>query len=92
MNNINLNLGLNEIAYNNINLRLLFGLGKEENRIYEALIGKITLSIFTYNILSYINRIKHEPQTLGELFRDLECELETLAISMQLFFQKINLY
>ncbi len=25
------------------------------------------------------------PQTLGELFRDLECELESLAISMQLF-------
>lgn len=68
-------------------LRLLFGLGKEENRIYEALIGKITLSMFTYNIVSYINRIKHEPQTLGELFRDLECELETLAISMQLFIQ-----
>ena len=63
----------------------MFGLGKEENRIYEALIGKITLSMFTYNIVSYINRIKHEPQTLGELFRDLECELETLAISMELF-------
>ena len=62
-------------------------LGKEENRIYEALIAKITLSMFTYNIVSYINRIKHEPQTLGELFRDLECELETLAISMQLFIQ-----
>lgn len=43
--------------------------------------------MFTYNIVSYINRIKHEPQTLGELFRDLECELETLAISMQLFIQ-----
>jgi SRSO17 transposase len=68
-------------------LRLLFGLGKEENRIYEALIGKITLSMFTYNIVSYINRIKHEPQTLGELFRDLECELEALTISMQLFIQ-----
>ncbi len=68
-------------------LRNLFGLGKEENRIYEALIAKITLSMFTYNIVSYINRIKHEPQTLGELFRDLECELETLAISMQLFIQ-----
>ncbi|MDD3008698.1 MAG: transposase [Arcobacter sp.] len=68
-------------------LRNLFGLGKEENRIYEALIAKITLSMFAYNIVSYINRIKHEPQTLGELFRDLECELETLAISMQLFLQ-----
>jgi hypothetical protein len=41
--------------------------------------------MFAYNIVSYINRIKHEPQTLGELFRDLECELESLAISMQLF-------
>jgi hypothetical protein len=68
-------------------LRNLFGLGKEENRIYEALIARITLSMFAYNIVSYINRIKHEPQTLGELFRDLECELETLAISMQLFIQ-----
>ena len=68
-------------------LRNLFGLGKEENRIYESLIAKITLSMFAYNIVSYINRIKHEPQTLGELFRDLECELETLAISMQLFIQ-----
>ncbi|KAB7883024.1 IS4 family transposase [Poseidonibacter ostreae] len=68
-------------------LRSLFGLGKEENRIYESLIAKITLSMFAYNIVSYINRIKHEPQTLGELFRDLECKLETLAISMQLFIQ-----
>jgi len=68
-------------------LRNLFGLGKEENRIYESLIAKITLSMFAYNLVSYMNRIKHEPQTLGELFRDLECELETLAISMQLFIQ-----
>ena len=43
--------------------------------------------MFAYNIVSYINRIKHEPQTRGELFRELECELETLAISMQLFIQ-----
>jgi len=68
-------------------LREYFGLGKEENRLYEALIARITLSMFTYNLLSYINRIKHEPQTLGQLFRDLECELEALAISMQLFLQ-----
>ena len=68
-------------------LREYFGLGKEENRLYEALIAKITLSMFTYNLVSYINRIQHEPQTLGELFRDLECELEALAISMQLFLQ-----
>ncbi len=68
-------------------LREYFGLGKEENRLFEALIARITLSMFTYNLLSYINRIKHEPQTLGQLFRDLECELEALAISMQLFLQ-----
>ncbi len=68
-------------------LRNYFGLGKEENRIYEALIAKITLSMFTYNLVSYINRIQNEPQTLGELFRDLECELEALAISMQLFLE-----
>jgi len=43
--------------------------------------------MFTYNIVSYINRIQHEPQTLGSLFRDLECELEALAISMQLFIE-----
>jgi hypothetical protein len=66
-------------------LREYFGLGREENRLYEALIARITLSMFTYNLLNYINRIKHEPQTLGQLFRDLECELEALAISMQLF-------
>jgi hypothetical protein len=63
-------------------LREYFGLGREENRLYEALIARITLSKFTYNLLSYINRIKHEPQTLGQLFRELECELEALAISM----------
>ena len=68
-------------------LREHFGLGKEENRLYEALIANITLSMFTYNLVSYLNRIHHEPQTLGELFRDLECELETLAISMQLFLE-----
>lgn len=68
-------------------LREYFGLGREENRLYEALIARITLSMFTYNLLTYINRIKHEPQTLGELFRELECELEALAISMELFLQ-----
>jgi len=41
------------------------------------------MSMFTCNILSYINRISHEPKTLGELFRDLECELQALAISME---------
>jgi hypothetical protein len=68
-------------------LREYFGFAQEENRIYEALIARITLSMFTYNLLTYINRINHEPKTLGELFRDLECELEALAISMQFFLQ-----
>ena len=43
--------------------------------------------MFTYNLLSYINRIHHEPKILDELFRDLECEPEALAISMQMFLQ-----
>ena len=43
--------------------------------------------MFAYNIVSYINRIKHDPQTRREHIRELECELETLAISMQLFIQ-----
>jgi hypothetical protein len=66
-------------------LRQHFGFGQEENRIYEALIARITLSFFTYNIVSYINRISNEPQTIGGLFKDLECELHTLAIAMQTF-------
>ena len=66
-------------------LRQHFGFGKEENRIYEALIARITLSFFTYNIVSYINRISNEPKTIGGLFKDLECELHTLAIAMQTF-------
>jgi len=65
-------------------LRQHFGFGQEENRIYEALIARITLSFFTYNIVSY-NRIANEPQTIGGLFKDLECELHTLAIAMQAF-------
>jgi len=63
-------------------LREHFGFGKEENRIYEALIARITLSFFAYNIVSYINRINHEPKTIGGLFKDLECELHTLSIAM----------
>lgn len=66
-------------------LREHFGFDKEENRIYEALIARITLSMFTYNIVSYINRISNEPKTIGGLFKDLECELHTLAIAMQTF-------
>ncbi len=66
-------------------LREHFGFSTEENRIYEALIARITLSFFTYNIVSYINRISHEPKTIGGLFKDLECELYTLAIAMQTF-------
>ncbi|WP_151949000.1 transposase, partial [Aliarcobacter butzleri] len=71
-------------------LREYFQFGKEENRIYEALIARITLSFLAYNITSYINRINNEPQTLGNLFRDLECQLETLAISMELFLKIIE--
>ena len=66
-------------------LRQCFGFGKEENRIYEALIARITLSFFSYNIVSYINRINNEPQTIGGLFEDLECELSILAIAMKTF-------
>ena len=66
-------------------LREYFQFGKEENRIFEALIARITLSFLAYNLTSYINRINNEPQTLGNLFRDLECQLETLAISMEIF-------
>ncbi len=68
-------------------LREHFGFGKEENRIYEALIARITLSFFSYNIVSYINRMSHEPKTIGGLFRDLECELHTLSIAMQAFIE-----
>ena len=66
-------------------LREYFQFGKEENRIFEALIARISLSFLAYNLTSYINRINNEPKTLGELFRDLECQLETLTISMELF-------
>ena len=48
-------------------LREYFQFGKEENRIYEALIARITLSFLAYNLTSYINRINNEPQTLGNL-------------------------
>lgn len=68
-------------------LREHFALGQEENRLYEALIARITLSMFTYNLVTTLNRFHHEPKTLGELFRELECELEALAISMQLFLE-----
>ncbi len=71
-------------------LREHFGFSTEENRIYEALIARITLSFFTYNIVSYINRISHEPKTIGGLFKDLECELHTLAIAMQTFILILN--
>ena len=71
-------------------LREYFGFGKEENRIYEALIARITLSFFAYNIVSYINRISNEPKTIGGLFRDLECELHTLAIAMKAFIEILD--
>jgi len=71
-------------------LREYFGFGKEENRIYEALIARITLSFFAYNIVSYINRMSHEPKTIGGLFKDLECELQSLAIAMQAFIEILD--
>lgn len=71
-------------------IREHFGFGKEENRIYEALIARMTLSFFAYNIVSYINRISHEPKTIGGLFKDLECELYTLSIAMQAFIEILD--
>jgi len=71
-------------------LREHFGFGKEENRIYEALIARITLSFFAYNIVSYINRMSNEPKTIGGLFKDLECELHTLSIAMQAFIEILD--
>jgi hypothetical protein len=58
-----------------------------QNKIYEALVARISLSFISYNLVSYINRINHEPKTLGGLFKDLECELTNLAISMEFFIQ-----
>ncbi len=71
-------------------LRAHFGFGKEENRIYEALIARMTLSFVTYNVVSYINRISHEPKTIGGLFKDLECELAMLAIAMEKFIEILD--
>lgn len=50
----------------------------------------MTLSFFAYNIVSYINRISHEPKTIGGLFKDLECELYTLSIAMQAFIEILD--
>jgi len=43
----------------------------------------MTLSSFTYSIVSYIYRISSEPQTIDGLFKGLECKLHTLALAMQ---------
>lgn len=48
-------------------------------------LGRGTFKAHLSLCLSCINRISHEPKTLGELFRDLECGLQTLAISMERF-------
>jgi len=61
-------------------LERLVVFGQEENKIYEALIARITLSFFTYNIVSYINSISNEPKTIGGLFEDSECELHIIII------------
>jgi len=68
-------------------LRAHFGFGKEQNRIYEALIARITLSFLTYNLVSYINRMDGNRETIGSVFEELEYKLTALAISMELFLQ-----
>jgi hypothetical protein len=35
----------------------------------------------------YLHINSHEPKTIGGLFKDLECELYTLAIAMQAFIE-----
>jgi IS4 transposase len=56
-------------------LRQHFGFGQEENRIYEALIARITLSFFTYNIVSYINRIVMNLKLLAVCLKTLNANL-----------------
>ena len=34
--------------------------------------------------------MNHEPKTIGGLFKDLECELQTLAIAMQTFIEILD--
>jgi len=68
-------------------LRAHFGFGKEQNRIYEALIARITLSFLTYNLVSYINRMDGNRETIGSTFEELEYKLTALALSMELFLQ-----
>ena len=51
------------------------------------MIARITLSFFSYNIVSYINRVNYEQKTLSGLFTDLKCELHTLAITMEAFIE-----
>jgi len=62
-------------------------LGKKKKRIYKILISRISLSLFAYNIVSHINRDNQELQTLGGLFKNLECELHTLSIFLLAFMQ-----
>ncbi len=49
--------------------------------------ARISLSFISYNLVSYINRVNHEPQTLSGLLKDFECELTNLAIAMDFFIQ-----
>jgi hypothetical protein len=65
-------------------LREHFGFAKEENRIYEALVARITLSFFTYNIVSYINRISNEPKSIGGLFKDLDLGAKVKLFKLEL--------
>ncbi len=61
---------------------------KTLNAIYEKYKKRESpFHFFSYNIVSYINRVNHEPKILGGLFADLECEFHTLAIAMEAFIQ-----
>ena len=69
------------------NLRTYFAFGQEQNRIYEALIARITLSFLTHNLISYINRMEGKSETIGAVFEELEYKLTALAISMEIFLE-----
>ncbi len=48
---------------------------------YEEIIGRITLSFLTYNLISYVNRIEIEPKTIGRVFKDLARVVQILRSS-----------
>ncbi|KIM06953.1 MAG: hypothetical protein KU38_11445 [Sulfurovum sp. FS08-3] len=56
-------------------------------KFQEQVIFAINTTLRNPIYVSYINRISHEPKTIGGLFKDLECELHTLSIAMQTFIE-----